>query len=477
MSITELFPYIPFTDDGLFALVPLIILGCGGTLSLMLAPLEKKGELISRLIAMATLLASAITLCLQSEAQQVVGGVLLVGAKTSYLMLALHVVAAFALFLLSGEDKKESLLAESSPLVIYALCGMCLLISSHHLLFQFIAIEIMSLAIYVLVTMRRTHKSSAEAGMKYFILGSIASATFLYGSALIYGSTGFFTLPEIALAPTTVLKTAGFVLVIAGLLFKVGAVPFHGWVPDVYEGSSLPVTGFMAAAVKFAAFTVLANVAAAGFADETGLVIKWILTVAAALTMAWGNFAALTQRGLKRLLAYSSVAHTGYLIVGVIAAGATAGAPVALYLIFYAFATLGAFACLQTLAPGSDDVPIEALAGRGLTHPFTSAGLTLFLFGMAGIPMTAGFIGKYLVFGSGVTSGHVPLVVLGVLTSVAAVYYYLRIVVSLYMKPVESGHPAPALKFGAAVVTLICMATTIYYGLAPANIISFFEKL
>jgi NADH-quinone oxidoreductase subunit N len=325
--------------------------------------------------------------------------------------------------------------------------------------------------------MRRTHRTSAEAGMKYFILGGLASATFLYGSAIIYGATGAFTLPEIAAAPSLPLKTAGFVLVVAGLLFKVGAVPFHSWVPDVYQGSALPITGFMAAAVKFAAFTVLADVVSTSFADDTGSIIKWILIISAVLTMAWGNLAALTQRSLKRLLAYSSVAHTGYLMIGVIAGGTSPSIAVSLYLIFYAFATLGSFACLQILAPGSDDVPIEALAGRGLTHPLTSAGLTLFLFAMAGIPMTAGFIGKYLVFGSGVSGGHIPLVVLGVLTSVVAVYYYLRIVVSLYMKPVESQYPAPILKLGTALVTILCMITTLYYGLAPANIISFFEKL
>lgn len=477
MKLTELFPYVPFTDDGMLALIPFIVLGCGATLSLILAPLKNNGASISRAAAFLSLVLSAFVLLQLPSEPQLVGGVLSISAKTTALMLALHLVAAFALFLLAGEEKKEALLAESSPLVVYALTGMCLLVASHHLLFQFIAVEVMSLAIYVLVAMRRTHRSSAEAGMKYFILGGLASATILYGSSLIYGATGVFTLPEIAAASHSMLKTAGFVLIIAGLLFKVGAVPFHGWVPDVYEGSSLPVTGFMAAAVKFAAFTVLANVAATAFTGESAEIIKWILVIAATLTMAWGNFAALNQRGLKRLLAYSSVAHTGYLLVGVIAAGSTPSAPVSLYLLFYAFATLGAFACLQTLAPGSDDVPIDALAGRGLTHPFTAAGLTLFLFGMAGIPLTAGFIGKYLVFGSGVTAGHVPLVILGVLTSVAAIYYYLRIVVTLYMKPVDQNYPAPVLKVGAALVTIICMATTLYYGLAPANIISYFENL
>jgi len=294
---------------------------------------------------------------------------------------------------------------------------------------------------------------------------------------LLYGATGAFTLPEIAAAPASFIKTAGFCLVLGGLLFKVGAVPFHAWVPDVYEGASLPITGFMAAAVKFAAFCVLANVAAAGLNESTANAVTWVLTIAAALTMAWGNFAALTQRGLKRLLAYSSIAHTGYLLVGILAAGTSAAAPVSIYLLFYAFATLGAFACLQALAPASDDVPMEALAGRGLTHPFLGLGLTVFLFGMAGIPMTAGFIGKYLVFGAGVHAGHVPLVILGVLTSVAAMYYYLRVVVTLYMKPVETSAPKPVLHWGAAVVTILCLMTTLYYGVAPAQLISYFESL
>ena len=479
MNLTEIFPYVPFTDAGFQGLLPFMALGIGGTLALILAPM-KNGAMLSRLFALITLIVSAICIIQLDGTKEMIGGVLMMSTKTSALMLALHLVGVFAIFLLSGEDKKEALLPESNALIVYAICGMSMLVSSHHLLFQFIAIEIMSLAIYVLVAMRRTHRASAEAGMKYFVLGGLASATFLYGSALLYGSTGFFTLPEIAAAPASFLKTAGFCLVLGGLLFKVGAVPFHAWVPDVYEGASLPVTGFMAAAVKFAAFCVLANVAAAGLNASTSVAVTWILTIAAALTMAWGNFAALTQRGLKRLLAYSSIAHTGYLLVGVIAAGEgalSAGAPVALYLLFYAFATLGAFACLQALAPVSEDVPMDSLAGRGLTHPFLGLGLTVFLFGMAGIPMTAGFIGKYLVFGAGVHTGHVPLVVLGVLTSVAAMYYYLRIVVTLYMKPVEANAPKPVLHWGAAVVTVLCLLTTLYYGVAPARIIAYFETL
>jgi NADH-quinone oxidoreductase subunit N len=473
MNLVELFPYVPFTDAGFAALVPFIILGVGATLTLIAAP-TKNGHTLSRILAMLTLALSAIVICQNSGVNEVVGGVLTISGKTNVLLLTLHAIGFFALFLLSGDKEEEVLLPESNALVVYAVAGMGLLVASHHLLFQFIAIEIMSLAVYVLVAMRRTHRNSAEAGMKYFILGGLASATFLYGSALLYGASGAFTLPEIAAAPASLLKSVGFCLVLGGLLFKVGAVPFHGWVPDVYEGAGLPVTGFMAAAVKLAAFAVLAMVANAGLHESTAEVVKWVLIVVAALTMVWGNFAALNQKGLKRLLAYSSIAHTGYLLVGVLAMNSM---PITLYLFFYAAATLGAFACLQALAPGSDDVPMDSLAGRGLTHPIVSLGLTVFLFGMAGIPMTAGFIGKYMVFSSGVGAGHIPLVVLGVLTSVAATYYYLRVIVTLYMKPVEQSAPRPQLKWGAAVVMIVCLLSTLYFGIMPSGFIDYLQTL
>ena len=475
------FPYSPLSSDQGQAMLPFIVLGVGTTIALVLSALNR-GRNVAYLASLLTLLISAI--CVGSMPISVnisIGGVLMITSQAVVMLMALHVAAFFGLLLLSGQDKRDHLLPEVYPLVMFAVTGMGLLVCSHHLLFQFIAIEIMSLAIFVLVAIRRTEPASAEAGMKYFVLGGLASAMFLYGAALVYGATGTFNLEVVATSQFSYLKLAGLGLVLVGLFFKVGAVPFHGWVPDVYQGASLPITSFMAAAVKLAAFITLATVAGVALEDPIARgPITWMITIVAAVTMAYGNFVALAQRSLKRLLAYSSIAHTGYLLVGVLAAGEISrngGAPIALYLLFYVFSSMGAFACLQILMPGDEDGGIDSLAGRGLTHPLVGAAMTLFLFAMAGIPMTAGFIGKYMVFGAGVNAGHVPLVILAVLTSLAAAYYYLRIVVALYMQPVHEKAPRPVWTFGAAVVLVVCALLTLNYGVRPTNLITAFENI
>lgn len=477
----QAFPYSPLTPDQDLAILPFLLLGVGTTVSLVLTAL-KNGRVLAYVSAIITLVLSAIAVgSLPINIDLNVGGVLAITSQSVVMLLALHVAALFGLLLLTGQDLRDRLLPEVYPLVLFAVTGMGLLVCSHHLLFQFIAIEIMSLAVYVLVAIRRSERASAEAGMKYFILGGLASAMFLYGSALTYGATGTFNLESIAGSPFSYLKLAGLGFIMIGLLFKVGAFPFHGWVPDVYQGAALPVTGFMAAAVKLASFITLTTVAGVALEDPAAKpAFTWLITVVAVLTMAYGNIVALAQRSLKRLLAYSSIAHTGYLLVGVLAAGAISqggGAPIALYLLFYVFSSMGAFACLQILMPGDEDGSIDSLAGRGLTHPVAGMALTLFLFAMAGIPMTAGFIGKYLVFGEAVNAGHVPLVILAVLTSLAAAYYYLRIVVALYMQPVHEKAPRPAWTFGAAIVLVTCALLTLNYGIRPTSIINAFESI
>ncbi len=475
MSLLEAFPMPQLSAEAYAGLMPFLTLGVGATIALVLSA-TSRGRVLGMLTTLATILISALQLRVFPAATVEIGGVLSVDALTHVLFLMLHLAALFGVLLLSSQDKRENLPAEVYPLVGYALAGMGLLVSSRHLLFQFIALEILSLAIYVLVAVRRTRPASAEAGMKYFILGGLASALFLYGAALLFGATSTFDVREMATATPNMLKVAGFLLVTVGLLFKVGAFPFHGWVPDVYEGASLPVTGFMAAAVKIAAFFALIPVCQAALQDPMAkFPLTVLLAVSAGLTMAYGNVAALAQRGIKRLLAYSSIAHTGYLIVGVLAGGDSA--PVGLYLLFYILSAMGAFACLQALIPDRDDAPIDALAGAGLARPVVAAMFTLFLFGMAGLPLTAGFIGKYLVFAAGVNAGLVPLVVVAVLTSVAGVYYYLRVVVTMYMKTAPAKTAAVPWQAGTAVVMGLCALFTLNWGLRPETVVKWFHSL
>lgn len=476
MSLLELFPMPELSAEAFAGLMPFLVLGIGATIALVLCA-TKHGRNLGFYSALVTLFVSLYQLKMIPGATVEIAGVLSISPSTSVLVLMLHIASLFGIMLLHGQDKREDLPAEIYPLVLYALAGMGLLVSSRHLLFQFIALETLSLAIYVLVAVRRTRQDSAEAGMKYFVLGGLASALFLYGSALLFGASGTFDVREMVNAAPTYVKLAGFVLVVTGLLFKVGAFPFHGWVPDVYQGASLPVTGFMAAAVKLAAFFALIPVVNVALQDELARTpITLILTVSAGLTMVYGNIAALAQKGIKRLLAYSSIAHTGYLIVGVLATRSDAS-PIGLYLLFYLLSAMGAFACLQTLIPERDDATIDSLAGMGFSRPVPSALLTLFLFGMAGLPLTAGFIGKYLVFAAGVNAGLVPLVVIAVLTSVAGVFYYLRVVVTLYMKQATSASPVAPWQAGTAMVMGLCAAFTLNWGLRPETVIQWFQKL
>jgi NADH-quinone oxidoreductase subunit N len=266
------------------------------------------------------------------------------------------------------------------------------------------------------------------------------------------------------------------VLVICGLLFKVGAFPFHGWVPDVYQGAILPVTAIMAAAVKMSAFIVLGKVATSALSDVNAQeLIHWLVTISAILTMAYGNIVALTQKNLKKLLAYSSIAHTGYLMVGILSLNQGGQAAIYLYLTFYVFTTLGTFAILQLLFPGDEEATIEQLNGLGLSHPLLGGLLTLFFLAMAGIPITSGFIGKYLVFSAGVNAGNVLLVIFAVLTSVVATFYYLRVIVALYFNKASSVL-STRWAMSALVVAIICGLATLHFGLRPNTLINYFTS-
>ncbi len=472
--LAQQFP-LPVLDAAtLRALLPFVVLALGATLALVASGL-RQGQRAALLASLLTLAASVLAFLYAPDAGTV-AGVLNLNAQTRAFALCLHLPAVMAMFTLGGARDGETLLPEAFPLVLFALAGMCLMVSSTHLLFQFIALETLSLAVYVLVSLRRQSRIAAEAGLKYFILGGLASALFLYGAALLFGATGSFDVAAIAQAPTSFLKTTGCVLVLAGLLFKVGAFPFHAWMPDVYQGASTPVTGFMAAAVKFTAFVALARFGHAALADaDHGTFLHMFLGTCAAASMLYGNALAMLQRSFKRLLAFSSIAHTGYLLVGVAAASRLGGdaSPLFAYLFFYVFAVMGALAVVQALFPEGDP-SIDGLAGLGLTRPLYGACLSVFMFAMAGMPLTAGFIGKYLVLGAGVSAGLTPLVVLALLTSVLGMYYYLRVVVTLYMG--TASEPAGSRPYAAAalaVVVLTSAGVTLWQGVRPT--LAFFQ--
>lgn len=336
----------------------------------------------------------------------------------------------------------------------------------------------MSLASYILTGMRRGAIRSYEASMKYFIIGSFASAFLLYGIALAYGITGTTSLAAlqqltVSEEPLLLLLATAFFLI--GLGFKVAAVPFHLWAPDVYEGAPTPITAFMATAVKVAAFAALLRVVLAlGHLPQIPWIpILWTLSI---LTMTIGNLVALRQTNIKRLLAYSSIAHAGYALVGVTAAlqnnaltESTLGA-VVFYLFSYSIMTIGAFAVVVAMGHREDEVEeLVDFSGLSKAHPFLAAALTVFLLSLTGIPPTLGFVGKFYLFSGAIEAGLYGLVVAGVLNSAISVYYYFAPIVKMYFRP-SKGYELPSLSYVLLTAIFACLFMVLYLGIFPSDL-------
>jgi len=362
-------------------------------------------------------------------------------------------------------------------LILFGAVGMCLMSSAVELVLVFIALEISSISTYVLAGFRRRAAISSEASLKYFLLGSFATAFFLYGVALMFGATGSTSIAVIGEALRSnqipVLAYVGVAFMFVGLGFKVAAAPFHVWTPDVYEGAPAPVVGFMSTAPKAAAFAVLLRVMfEANAPGRLGLI--W---VTAALSMTLGNVGALVQQNVKRLLAYSSIAHAGYLLVA-LAALPNNGIPAAMfYTASYAAMNVGAFAVVSHLAgSGERFVTLDDYAGLGRRSPLLAATLTIFLLSLIGIPMTGGFFAKFYVFSAALQANLVGLTIIGVLNSAVGAYYYLRIIVMMYMREAREEVPAAPISPALGVALAISVAATLYLGLLPGRILEYASR-
>ena len=357
-------------------------------------------------------------------------------------------------------------------LVLFSAAGMVIMAGANDLIVVFLGLETMSLALYVLAGFFRTRIEAGEASMKYFLLGAFASGFFLYGIALIYGATGSTNLNKIGAAVTAgagrdPLLLIGFALLLVGFGFKISAVPFHMWTADVYEGAPTSVTAFIATGSKAAAFAALLRLLLGSLRPIQGEWV-WIFWVLAVLSMTLGNVVAIAQQNLKRMLAYSSIAHVGYMLVGVVAGGGLGGGAVLFYLLVYTFTTAGAFGVILHLERGGEEAAgIGDTAGLATRHPLAALALALFLLSLVGIPPTAGFVGKFYLFGAAVRSGYVWLAVIGVLNSAAAAYYYLRVIVSMYMREPD-GTPAVIVpSFAGALAAMVALWGVIQLGVFP----------
>ncbi len=433
--------------DTLFWAIPELLLAIGG-MALLIGGVfagDKSSRVIS-ILAMGLLLAALmIVVALNGgPAQDLFGGAFRIDAFSSFAKILVLAAAALAILMsdkyLAGEQLGRF---EYPVLIVFAALGMSLMVSANDLIALYMGVETQSLALYILAAFNRDSRRSTEAGLKYFVLGALSSCLLLYGASLVYGFTGSTQFDAIARAATDGRENVGLVIglvfLISGLAFKVSAAPFHMWTPDVYEGAPTPVTAFFAAAPKLAAMALFARTMVTGFPD---IIDQWrpIIAILAVASMLVGAFSAIVQTNIKRLMAYSSIGHMGFALIGLAVGTENGVGSVLIYMAIYLAMTVGAFACILLMRRrGGMTEAIDDLAGLTKTNPGLALALTVLLFSMAGVPPTAGFFGKFFVFEAAIKADLVWLALVGAVTSVVSAYYYLRIIWLMWFND-----PAPA---------------------------------
>jgi NADH-quinone oxidoreductase subunit N len=468
--------------NDLVFLLPEIIISIGASL-LLLAPVlgKRENEGLAKVSMLAVLAVTALSVWGCSY--------LVVGREQSRAFANMFALDSFSIFfkflfigavamvtLLSDDFLRESRYSvwEYYSLLAFALCGMMFMVSGTHLISIYIGLELMSLSSYILAGFYKNEQKSTEAAMKYFVLGAVSSGILLYGISLVYGVCGSLNLFDISRAMSTILQNDalmfGIMLLGAGLCFKIAAAPFHVWTPDVYEGAPTPITAFLSTASKAAAFSIFARIFYSAFPHFQ---LDWsnVLATISALSMILGNFAAITQDNIKRMLAYSSISHAGYALLGIISLSQLGLRGILIYTLVYVFANLGIWATILMLRrheyAGERVDDFEGLHRRA---PFWAFAMVIFLLSLGGIPPTAGFIGKYFLFAAAVQAGFGWLAIIAVLMSAVSMFYYLRIVVAMYLKEGRDAEIAitPALRW----VGGVCLAITLIFGIIPTPLIN-----
>jgi len=460
------------------AMLPMLVVTGTGLLVLILDPLlspERHGRLA--LLSLLGIVAAALAQLFRWQQPEVAfGGMLAADAFGQFFSLLFLLVGGLTILISMPYVRRTGMdHGEYYALLLFSVLGMMLMAGSLNLVTIFLGLETLSIALYILAGFLRGQLKSNESALKYLLLGAFASGFLLYGIALVYGATGSTDLRMIAKVVASgklaspMWFTIGAGLLIVGFGFKVASVPFHMWTPDVYEGAPTSVTAFMIAGTKAAAFAAFVRVlmtALPALAPDWSKVL-WLLAV---LSMTVGNVVAIAQSNIKRMLAYSSIAHAGYLLVALVAASRLGNASVLFYLVAYTFMNLGAFAVVIALARRDGErTSIEEYAGLGWKYPFLGAAMALFMFSLAGIPPTAGFMGKFYVFSAAIQANYVGLAIIGVLNSVISVYYYLRITVVMYMGQGEGTPAASRLAPALGLAVLIAILGTLQLGLFPSR--------
>jgi NADH-quinone oxidoreductase subunit N len=476
-----------FVNPGdLVRFLPEIILTIMGTLLMVLDPIinRKASNLFGTLSLLGLIAALFGAVAAYSQPGPAFGGLLIVdGFATFFRVLVIVVGILTVLPSYRFLARQEAETGEYHALLLYSIAGQCLMASANELIMIFIGLEISSIASYVLAGYLRDDKRANEAALKYFLLGSFATAFFLYGVALVYGATGTvnLTMARAAItganAPSPLFVGVAAALMFVGLGFKVSASPFQMWAPDVYQGAPTPVTAFLSAGPKAAAFAVFLRIFMTAF-EPIGAGWEPLVWISALLSMTIGNFAALLQSNVKRLLAYSSIAHAGYVLVALTARSDVGTAAAMFYLAAYAFMNIGAFAVVSHLSgKGERYQNLEDFSGLAQKQPATAGLLSIFLLSLIGVPLTGGFFGKFYIFKAALESHLVWLTVLGLLNSAVAAYYYLRILVVMYMQePKEAVNQAEPLTPGLSAALILPAIGTLLLGIFPSWVLDFAGK-
>ena len=425
---------------------------------------EKLSSTVLTWLALAVMIIAGV-LVLRTAPTTAFNNLFLVNPFTGFAKILMLIGAGLTSLMINSWAQREGTARSELPvLVLFATIGMMMMISANDLISLYVGVEMQSLSLYVLAAYHRDSRRATEAGVKYFVLGALASGLLLYGSSLVYGFGGTTTFDGLALAVKDGAHSLGLmigiVFVIAGLAFKVSAVPFHMWTPDVYEGAPTPITAFFSVAPKIAGLCLFLRVLVGPFSN---MIEQWqqVVIFISIMSMAWGAVAALAQKNIKRLMAYSSIGHVGYALIGLVVGNEEGARGLLVYLLIYLFMNVGTFAVIMSMRVNGKNVEdISDLSGMAKNHPIMAAMLAMLMFSMAGIPPLAGFLGKFYIFVAAVNAGFVWLAVIGVLASVIGAVYYIRLVKIMYFDEAATAFDAPdkltgTLMVGCGVLMLV----------------------
>ena len=461
--------------------LPEILLSVFGTLVMILDPLVGRNRqgLLGGLALVGTYCAGIASVLGYADPGPAFSGMVTLDGFATLFRLLITVIGFLTVLASMSYLKRDELPeGEYYALILFSLVGQSLMVSSGDLILIFLGLEISSISTYILAGFLRHDSKSSESALKYFFLGSFATAFLLYGIALIYGATGSTNLAIIrqtmgAREADGLLAATAAALMFVGLGFKVSAAPFQIWTPDVYQGAPSPVTAFLSTGPKAAAFAVFLRIFSTALA-QSGSLWSWLLWTSALLSMTIGNFGALSQTNIKRMLAYSSIAHAGYVLVAFTARTQLGAAAAMFYLVAYAFMNLGAFVVVSQLASrGERYVEIEHYAGLGYRRPFLAALLTIFLLSLIGIPLTGGFFGKFYIFRAAINANLIGLAVLGLLNTAVAAYYYLKVIVYMYMREPMEQIPLDPVPSSIAATLVVAGAAVFLLGVFPGPVLDF----